>query len=193
MRPILLERKTVTREPIRESILNRWIDYSAKPHRRNQLTETEFYKSKFRLHTGEIVYVREPFGYSDISLRKRKVCYKAGADKETEKMVKASGGWHPPTHMTLEKARIFLRITDIRIEHLQDIDEDGARAEGIRFGIAGAPYFSCRDAYPSFWNKKLRTYKLPLYGWNANPWVAVITFERISKEEALGQNETALE
>ena len=139
MRPILLERKTVTREPIRESILNMWIDYSAKPHRKNQLTETEFYKSKFRLHTGEIVYVREPFGYSDISLKKRKVCYKAGADKETEKMVKASGGWHPPTHMTLEKARIFLRITDIRIEHLQDIDEDGARAEGIRFGIAGAP------------------------------------------------------
>jgi hypothetical protein len=53
--------------------------------------------------------------------------------------------WHPSIHMSKEAARIFLKVTDVRVERLQDIDNAGIRAEGIsidcpemlKFGIYG--------------------------------------------------------
>lgn len=40
--------------------------------------------------------------------------------------------WHPSIHMPKEAARIFLRVKDVRVERLQDITEEQAKAEGIR-------------------------------------------------------------
>ena len=37
--------------------------------------------------------------------------------------------WHPSIHMPKEAARIWLKVTDVRVERLQEITEDGAKAE----------------------------------------------------------------
>lgn len=70
-------------------------------------------------------------------------------------------------------ARLWLRVTDVRVERVQDISEDDARAEGY-------PYFDFATNMPvltdftSLWdsiNAKRG------HGWDTNPWVWVITFE----------------
>lgn len=83
--------------------------------------------------------------------------------------------WHPSIHMPREAARIFLRVTDVRVERVQDIDDDGVVAEGLNIG----------DPFDELWDSTIKPADRALYGWNANPWVWVIEFERITREEAL--------
>jgi len=98
--------------------------------------------------------------------------------------------WHPSIHMPKEAARIFLRVTDVRMERLQDISETGARAEGCSMltvtgdGAWDYPTISAITRFRHVWNETIKKADLPRYGWAANPWVWVIGFERISKEEA---------
>lgn len=75
--------------------------------------------------------------------------------------------------MPKEAARLFLRVTDVRVERIQDIDDGGISAEGLEIGC----YFD------DLWNKTIKKSDLPIYGWNANPWVWVIEFERCEKPE----------
>lgn len=101
--------------------------------------------------------------------------------------------WHPSIHMPKRAARIFLRVTDVRVERLQSIDEDGAIEEGCVpvacpacFGFGGR----CTDCngtgaiepalldFVDIWNSTIKKKDLPLYGWESNPWVWVIEFER---------------
>jgi hypothetical protein len=94
--------------------------------------------------------------------------------------------WRPSIHMPRWASRITLRITDIRVERLQDISEDDARAEGAMRHDGGTYWHSGwrhdysdvhADAYSSFarlWNN--------INGpgaWGANPWVWAISFERV--------------
>lgn len=81
-------------------------------------------------------------------------------------------GWKPSIHMPKEAARIWLKVKEIRVERLQDIDDDGVVAEGLQIG----------DPYDELWNSTIKKKKdLPLYGWDANPWVWVVEFERCEK------------
>lgn len=80
--------------------------------------------------------------------------------------------WRPSIHMPKEAARLFLRVTDVRTERLQDIDDSGVVAEGLEIGC----YFD------DLWNRTIKPAVRTAYGWDANPWVWVIEFERISKE-----------
>ena len=73
-----------------------------------------------------------------------------------------------------EAARIWLKVTDVRVERLQGIDDDGVVAEGLEIG---APF-------DELWDSTIKPADRALYGWEANPWVWVIEFERISREEA---------
>lgn len=82
--------------------------------------------------------------------------------------------WHPSIHMPREAARLFLRVTDVRVERLKDMEPDGARKEG----------FWTYGDFMRAWDGLIRPKDRDLYGWNANPWVWVIEFKRISKEEA---------
>lgn len=93
-------------------------------------------------------------------------CYIYYAENDTYKPMH---GWKPSIHMPKEAARIFLRVTGIRMERLQDIDDDGVVAEGLEIG---APY-------DELWNSTVKKSDLEKYGWNANPWVWVIEFERV--------------
>ena len=99
--------------------------------------------------------------------------------------------WRPSIHMPREAARLFLRVTGVRVERLKDIDGHGILKEGIDNGKSnpamGTRWENMQSmAFAELWNSTLKPADLPLYGWAANPWVWVIEFERISKDEALG-------
>lgn len=106
--------------------------------------------------------------------------------------------WRPSIHMPREAARIFLRVTDVRVERLQDITEGQARAEGampfcLSVDSEDTPdsertWHEAGPALQDFiriWDSTINPSDRYKYGWDANPWVWVIEFERISKEAAL--------
>lgn len=94
----------------------------------------------------------------------------------------ADNKWHPSIHMLKEAARLFLRVNSVRAERLKDMTTDSAMDEG----------FSDWNDVKRGWNSTIKKADLTRYGWDANPWVWVIEFERISKEETLkGGNENA--
>ena len=85
--------------------------------------------------------------------------------------------WHPSIHMPKEAARIWLKVTDVRVERLQDMTDDDAEAEGC------FDYTSTALGFFDVWDSTIKKSDLDRYGWNANPWVWVIKFERCEKPE----------
>lgn len=83
--------------------------------------------------------------------------------------------WHPSIHMPKEAARIWLKVTDVRVERLQDMTDDDAEAEGC------FDYTSTALGFPDVWDSTIKKSDLDRYGWDANPWVWVIEFERCEK------------
>ncbi len=101
--------------------------------------------------------------------------------------------WRPSIHMPKEAARIFLRVTDVRVKRLQDITEEQARKEGAFIANKTSkdicsecdyPDSTARDTFKYLWNSTVKISDIPFYSWIANPWVWVIEFKRIDKEEA---------
>lgn len=80
--------------------------------------------------------------------------------------------WHPSIHMPKEAARIWLKVTDVRVERLQDMTDDDAEAEGC------FDYTSTALGFPDVWDSTIKKSDLDRYGWAADPWVWVIEFER---------------
>lgn len=118
-------------------------------------------------HPGDVLWVRETWrkwsgGYS----------YKADAPDWACQ-------WKPSIHMPREAARLFLRVTDVWVERLQNIQPSGAINEGAC--EACEPTTSIIPKFVSLWDSTIKTADLPSYGWNANPWVWVIEFERCEK------------
>lgn len=89
-----------------------------------------------------------------------------------------------PIHMPKEATRIFLKVTDIKVEKLQDITIKDVQKEGypreidfsnIPFAMQGIMFEWWIDS----WNSVIKRRDLNKYGWNSNPWVWVIEFERV--------------
>lgn len=101
--------------------------------------------------------------------------------------------WKPSIHMPKEAARIFLKVKDVRVERLQEITPAQADQEGVgdlfyeeigyddknygnpvdeKYGIA-------KEQFAWLWNSTIKKSELDIYGWDANPYVWVIEFERI--------------
>ena len=117
---------------------------------------------------GDILYVRETWCKGSWMNEKERYYYKA--DDNDFHCV-----WHPSIHMQKEAARIWLKVTDIRVERLQDMTDDDAEAEGC------FDYTSTALGFPDAWDSTIKKSDLDRYGWNANPWVWVIEFERCEK------------
>lgn len=88
--------------------------------------------------------------------------------------------WQISTRMPKDAARIFLKVTDVRIEQLQDITPSENLKEGIRLRLANILNGeSALETFAQYWDSTMDPKKRKLYGWKANPWVWVITFEKI--------------
>lgn len=74
-----------------------------------------------------------------------------------------------------------MNMTNVRVERLQDITEDSALAEGAQ---TTATFQSACHVFRDIWDSTLKPADRDIYGWAANPWVWVIDFERIDREEA---------
>lgn len=125
---------------------------------------------------GDVLYVRETWCKGSLNGGADQYFYKAD-DNDFHCQ------WRPAIHMPKEAARIFLRVIGVRVERLQDITVNGILQEGIDFDIE-TPIASWRN-FIDLWESTLKKPNIYKYGWDANPWVWVIEFERISKEEAM--------
>lgn len=92
--------------------------------------------------------------------------------------------WHPSIHMPKEAARIWLKVTDVRVERLQDMWASDVSKEGIRFNKPTAADEMLK-AFAKLWDSTIKKSDLDRYGWNASPWVWVIEFERCEKPEGV--------
>ncbi|MBH2906401.1 hypothetical protein I5Q42_05080 [Serratia marcescens] len=89
------------------------------------------------------------------------------------------GAWRPSIHMPRWASRITLEITAVRVERLNDISEEDAKAEGVKAGVCpGHEHMMHQVAFSELWQS--------IYGeesWRANPWVWVIEFKQVSARE----------
>lgn len=92
--------------------------------------------------------------------------------------------WRPSIHMPRWASRITLEIVEVRVERLQDISEADAIAEGIEPAVGsewrhyGCSTLTCMDPRMSY-----RTLWESINGkgsWDANPWVWVLCFQRVT-------------
>lgn len=93
--------------------------------------------------------------------------------------------WHPSIHMPKEAARIWIKVKDVRLERLQEITPQEAWKEGARCSCM-SPVPDCsgnRTSFIDIWNSTIKKSDLDIYGWDANPWVWVIEFERCERPE----------
>lgn len=165
---ILAGRKTCTRRLIKDAV---------KENQEINKNEGKIYKPPFQ--PGDILYVRETWcddrQFTHASTVGR-YFYKASENGKFK--------WKPSIHMPKEIARIWLKVTSVRVERLQEITEDEAKAEGANFkngknvGFEEKMNRTAIERFEEIWNSTIKKSELDKYGWSANPWVWVIEFER---------------
>lgn len=185
---ILEGRKTVTRRVVKPQ--PRAIYYDGKVYNddglyvvsENQNGGVEQIELPYR--PGNILYVRETWNR-----------VKKPSDSEWHYEYKASCAdpnyfsdgfaavWRPSIHMPREAARIFLQVKDVRVERLQDITDDGIVrdfdfcAEALKIMNTQQKDVACM----ALWDSTIKPSDRTIYGWEANPLVWVIEFEKILK------------
>ncbi len=140
------------------------------------------------------------------------------ADGISEHPIHGRALWKPSIHMPRWASRITLEVTEVRVQRVQEISEKDAEAEGIEdqktgglaplwrmygpapklaFGVFGnlshdRGQFAtdARDSFATLWNSINAKRG---FGWDANPWVAAVTFEahRVNVDEFLKAREAA--
>ena len=172
---------------------------------------------------GDILYVRETWGISNMDDESKMayIVYRASEEQKNEgcrevhlpdekfekmyeSMAESEPEWRPSIHMPKEAARIWLKVTNVRVERLQEITEDQTEEEGFLFTppclhMTGENYCDIDGPCTSeikycdmgagelfgkvLWNSTIKKSDLDRYGWDANPWVWVIEFERCEKPQ----------
>lgn len=202
VKAILDDRKSATRRAVPSRILDNYHNYEEwfKSFKLGaKVYEREFFMYDTPYQIDDILYVPEewkyfttfnPLGY-DVEFRDGESLYFEFTDSRRamewkEYFDQSENQWQSLYFMPCEAARIFLRVTDVRVERLQDITPAGCVKEGLSNDIINQ--YETKD-FPmifgkAIWNRRIKSKSLVIYGWYANPWVWVIEFERISKEEA---------
>lgn len=136
--------------------------------------------------TGDILWVREMWR-KDVGRYMYNASYTDG-EKFYRNGIEVRLKWRPSIHMPKEAARIFLRVKDVRVEHLDDMRLADFLKEGVRLtcqeeGNLALAGLRARERFAEVWDGTIKPADLPKYRWDANPWVWVIEFERIEKPE----------
>lgn len=159
----------------------------------------KFFKLPYQ--PGDILYVRETW-------HKGLERYMYRADySDTEKFYRNGKEiemkWKPSIRMPKEAARIWLKVTDVKVERLQEMKPVDVIKEGAypdcwdclnTYGESGSQCCygteeqcsQCDEVmmeWEKLWNSTIKKADLDRYGWNASPWVWVIEFERCEKPE----------
>ena len=171
----------------------------------------KFFKLPYQ--PGDIIYVRETW-YKGLERYMYRADY-SDTEKFYQGGKEIEMKWHPSIRMPKEAARIWLKCTDVRVERLQEITESGAKTEGIRGYTKDGNLYkyavtddwwidyhnkhkeivtgtwwqdmprTAKDAFSYLWNSTIKKSDLDLYGWNANPWVWTIEYERCENPEGV--------
>ena len=90
-------------------------------------------------------------------------------------------GWKPAIHMPRALARILLEVTAVRVERLQDISEEQAKAEGapMELGELERTVLGAVATYRAGFARLWRSIN-GAESWDANPWVWVVEFKRVT-------------
>lgn len=158
---------------------------------------------------GDILYVREAWAFLPcIECREEGRCGREPATHEDREAVSEGcylyrAGyrdpgritWNPSIHMPRAAARIWLEVKSVRVEKLRDIDAEGLKAEGfLEHSMDDLPseydrlavkflYEDAQKGFARLWDHTIPKGQQGLYGWEADPWVWVIGFERCRKPE----------
>lgn len=141
---------------------------------------------------GSIQYIKPPYGYApgDIlyvreTWKKAPNGYYYYEDWQRNDIADITK-WKPSIHMPKEAARIWLKVTDVRVERLQEITDKDAEQEGAQ---PDNPFdydvdkWANLEHFKEIWNSTIKKSNLERYSWDASPWVWVIEFERCEKPE----------
>ncbi|EMG36581.1 hypothetical protein PCS_02593 [Desulfocurvibacter africanus PCS] len=107
-------------------------------------------------------------------------CLPSGLENVPQDIRDAGYRWRPSIHMPRWACRLALEVVSVRVERLQEISEEDARAEGANiydweYGNGEAPE-NDREAFRCLWdsiNAKRG------FGWGVNPWVWGVEFKRV--------------
>ncbi len=156
---------------------------------------------------GDILYVRETWCALPVNeaghMRGHSIYYyRADGDLRPEGW---RGKWHPSIHMPKEAARIWLKVMNVRVERLQEVKPVDVIKEGAypdcwdclnTYGESGSQCCygteeqcsQCDEVmmeWEKLWTSTIKKSDIDRYGWDANPWVWVIEFERCEKPEGV--------
>lgn len=203
VRAILDGRKTTTRRALKYPFEVHPNGFITKPRGHDRLCP---YEPPYQ--QGDILYVRETWSTKRSSKcvgNKTEKCpynscenapgpclYDEYIYKATDNLESSDVTWHPSIHMPKEAARIWLRVKDVRAERLSDMKLDDFLSEGVSirpeaFNDPDNAYMQARMGFFHIWDSTIPKGQQDLYGWEANPWVWVIEFERCEKPEAAGE------
>lgn len=132
---------------------------------------------------GDRLWVRETHrevGYSECGCSDHCECQKGGYVYRADGFY-GEEKWTPSIHMPRSACRLLLEITDVRVERLNDINEQDALAEGMDDGTSQAAiavgwFEKPRKAFRRLWER--------IYGqesWDSNPWVWVVEFKQVQR------------
>ena len=211
VRAILDGRKTATRRVVKPQPAgdgSKPEPLTTRPGYWNTWDDDYVYHQPYQI--GDILYVRETWSKDNSGEYVYRTNY---GTTEDDSFPPSMFKWHPPINMPKEAARLFLRVTDVRVERLKDITDEQAIAEGVPDncdypldnpvycpvckgeGLIGAAHpvslgymeVDCphcdtpRKRFANLWNSTIKPADRNRYGWDANPWVWVIEFERCEK------------
>jgi hypothetical protein len=170
VKAILEGRKTTTRRLLKQPFEVHPNGYITKPRGNERLCP---YEPPYKV--GDTLWVRETWNsdWCDHTI------YKADGGSAKAAGYSKEPKWHPSIHMPREAARLFLKVTDVKVERLQDIKCQGIKDEGVLWRDSSnpnSPDINAHDAMKLLWDS---TVKDEQKKWAANPWVWVIEFERI--------------
>lgn len=166
----------------------------------NPFKQTRYFDSLTPFDKGDILYVRETWNYGYIETSDSAGNFEAWFEQlcpgeEYGSYIEALSGyfykadedapgsdikmvWRPSIHMPKEAARIWLKVTDVRVERLQDMGVLDCQREGI--DISQNAIFK---RFSILWDSTVKEKDIYRYGWKSNPWVWVIEFERCERPE----------
>lgn len=189
VKALLEGRKTVTRRLVRRKELGEVLSSPARKENQD-IPDRRFIECLCTVpyEAGDILWVRETWTL----VPDGSYVYKASVECPGA----WSGTWRPSIHMLKEAARIFLKVTDVHAERLQEITAEGALDEGtnVEFPEPKPSYISlaytkmrlepaARRSFANLWDSTIKPADRPVCGWQADPWVWVIRFERCERLE----------